>query len=222
MSKITVFIVEDDPMVLDINIGFLEKMVGFTLIGTSMNGEDALIQIKELKPQLVLLDMFLPDISGLDLLASLRLERIPCDVIMITAARDANTIQEVMRFGAVDYMVKPFRFERFQNSLENYYKTTRKIKVLEYLQQEDIDDWLGSSSDGVELPKGLNKHTMEQIVVSLAEETNAITAEQLAQIVGMARVTVRKYLDFLADKGKVHIEMQYGNVGRPTKLYSWL
>lgn len=209
-------------MVLDINIGFLEKMPGFSLIGTSTNGKDALLQIKALKPQLVLLDMFLPDISGIDILVELRLERIPCDVIMITAARDANTIQEVMRFGAVDYMVKPFRFERFQNSLEKYYKTTRKIKALEYLQQEDIDDWLGSSSDGIELPKGLNKLTMEQIVVSLVEETQPITAEQLAKIVGMARVTVRKYLDFLAHKEKVLIEMQYGNVGRPTKLYSWL
>lgn len=222
MSNITVFIVEDDPMVLDINSGFLERMDGFTLVGVSMNGKDALEQIKIVKPQLILLDMFLPDMSGIEILTKLRLERIPSDVIMITAARDTLTIQEVMRFGAVDYMVKPFRFERFQKSLDNYYKTTRKIKSLEHLKQEDIDDWLGSTSIGIDLPKGLNKFTMEQIVLALVEETFPITAEQLAQTVGMARVTVRKYLDFLALKEKVRIEMQYGHVGRPTKFYSLL
>ncbi|WP_438316377.1 response regulator [Sporosarcina sp. FA9] len=222
MANITVFIVEDDPMVLDINKGFLERMAGFSLVGFSMNGKDALAQIKILKPQLILLDMFLPDMSGIEILTKLRLERIPSDVIMITAARDTVTIQEVMRFGAVDYMVKPFRFERFQKSFDNYYKTTRKLKALEHLKQEDIDDWLGSASNGTELPKGLNKLTMEQIVLSLVEETLPITAEQLAQTVGMARVTVRKYLDFLAHKEKVRIEMQYGNVGRPTKFYSLL
>lgn len=220
MSKITVYIVEDDPMVLDVNKGFLEKMTGFTLVGVSVNGEEALTQIKNLKPNLVLLDMFLPDISGMEILVELRLERIPCDVIMITAARDAVTIQEVLRLGAVDYMVKPFRFERFQKALQDYYKMAKKINSLEHLKQEDIDDWLGSSGNGVELPKGLNELTMKQIILALVDVTDAVTAEQLSQKVGMARVTVRKYLDFLAMKGKVLIEMQYGNIGRPTKFYS--
>lgn len=119
MTNISVFIVEDDPMVLDVNIGFLEKITGFALVGTSATGQDALRQIKRLQPNLVLLDMFLPDISGLDILVELRSQRVPSDVIMITAARDAQTIQEVMRLGAVDYMVKPFRFERFQKALQD-------------------------------------------------------------------------------------------------------
>lgn len=220
MTNITVFIVEDDPMVLDVNKGFLEKMTGFTLVGVSANGQEALTQIRNLKPNLVLLDMFLPDISGMEILVELRLERIPCDVIMITAARDAVTIQEVLRLGAVDYMVKPFRFERFQKSLQDFYKMAKKISSLEHLKQEDIDDWLGSSGNGVDLPKGLNELTMKQIILALVDVTEAVTAEQLSQKVGMARVTVRKYLDFLAIKGKVLIEMQYGNIGRPTKFYS--
>lgn len=220
MTNISVFIVEDDPMVLDVNKGFLERMTGFNMIGASTTGQDALRQIKKLKPNLVLLDMFLPDISGLDILVELRSQRVPSDVIMITAARDAQTIQEVMRLGAVDYMVKPFRFERFQKSLQDYHKMTKRIKGLQQLKQEDIDEWLGSTGDAVELPKGLNELTMKQIVLSLVEENAPVTAEQLARHVGMARVTVRKYLDFLAFKEKVLIEMQYGQVGRPTKYYS--
>lgn len=220
MTKISVFIVEDDPMVLEVNKEFLKKMTGFFLIGESANGKDALRQIKDLNPNLVLLDMYLPDISGLEILSEIRLGRLPSDVIMITAARDSTTIQGVMRLGAVDYMVKPFRFERFQKSLQDYYKMAKKIRGLEQLRQEDIDEWLGNTGKGVELPKGLNEMTMKQIHLRLVEEKGPVTAEQLAQNVGMARVTVRKYLDFLADKEKVHIEMQYGNVGRPTKYYS--
>ena len=220
MSKITVFIVEDDPMVLEVTKAFLEKVNGFTLIGSAMNGKDALMQIEELSPNLVLLDMYLQDISGMEILMKIRSDRLPCDIVMITAARDAVTIQEVMRLGAVDYLVKPFRIERFKKSLQDYYKRSKRIKSLAQLKQEEIDEWLGSSHHDGELPKGLNEMTMKQILLGLLDETIPITAEQLGQSLGMARVTVRRYLDFLAEKGKVHIEMQYGNVGRPTKFYS--
>lgn len=214
------FIVEDEPIVLEVNKGFLEKMDGFSLIGQATTGKDALEQIKELKPKLILLDMFLPDISGLDILVDLRSERIPSDIIMITAARDAGTIQEVMRLGAVDYLVKPFRFERFQKSLQEYRKMLKKIESLQTLVQADIDEWLGNLEDEDDLPKGFNDITMKQILLGLGSTEEPITAEQLGQTLGMARVTVRKYLDFLAGKDKVHIELQYGNVGRPTKYYS--
>src|SRR5699024_5612814 len=133
-----------------------------------------------------------------DILVELRAERVPCDVIMITAARDVSVIKEAMRLGAVDYMVKPFRFDRYKKSLEDYYQTTKKISRLGEVKQEDIDEWLGSTKDQEELPKGLNELTMKQILIQLLENTSPITAEDLAQQVGMSRVTVRKYLDFLA------------------------
>lgn len=220
MDNISVFIVEDDPMVLEVNRNFLEKLTGFTLIGTAANGEDAITKIKNVKPNLVLLDMFLPDISGMEIMVELRSERLPCDIIMITAARDAVTIREVMRLGAVDYMVKPFRFERFQKSLQDYYKMAKKISGLNELKQDDIDEWLGSEASEGDLPKGLNELTMKQILLGLGKEVIPVTAEQLGKNLGMARVTVRKYLDFLAFNGKVQIDMQYGQIGRPTKYYS--
>lgn len=220
MAKFSVFIVEDDPMVLEVNRNFLERLTGFTLIGTATNGEDAIMKIKNLKPNLVLLDMFLPDISGTEIMVDLRSERLPCDIIMITAARDAVTIREVMRLGAVDYLVKPFRFERFQKSLQDYYKMAKKISGLNELKQDDIDEWLGSAASEGDLPKGLNELTMKQILLGLGREVIPVTAEQLGKNLGMARVTVRKYLDFLAFNEKVQIDMQYGQIGRPTKYYS--
>ncbi|MEK4426727.1 response regulator [Solibacillus sp. FSL K6-1523] len=220
MTNLTVFIVEDDPMVLDVNKSFLQRLSGFELVGEAMTGEEALSKIKKIKPNLILLDMFLPDMSGLQLFLKLRSERIPSDIIMITAARDSPTVQEFIRLGAIDYLIKPFRFERFQQALQNYHRQNKNLPNSNSLKQEDIDQWLGYESEELHLPKGLNDITMKQIGNELKNIRDPITSEQLAQNVGMARVTVRKYLDFLAGKGKVQIDLKYGTVGRPTKYYS--
>ncbi|MCL1695320.1 MULTISPECIES: response regulator [unclassified Lysinibacillus] len=220
MSNLSVFIVEDDPMVLEVNKGFLNKLNGFQLVGESVNGRDAYKKIKNKKPNLILLDMFLPDMTGMELFLKLRADRIPSDIIMITAAKDAPTVQEALRLGAIDYLIKPFRFERFEKALQQYKNSTKKLPNSEAFRQEDIDKWLGIQHESTELPKGLNTITMQQILTYLTAHQASITSEQLAQNVGMARVTVRKYLDFLATKGTVKIELQYGTVGRPTKYYS--
>lgn len=212
-------IVEDDPMVLEVNKGFLEKLSSFTLIGTAVCGKDASEQIKDLSPDLVLLDMYLPDISGLEVLTELRANRIPSDVIMITAARDAATIREVLRLGATDYLVKPFRFDRFQTALETYYKMWKKLNRLDSLQQEDIDEWKSTITKLDNLPKGLSEITLRQIVMQLLDQKEPVTAEQLANVLGMARVTVRRYLEYLEDEGKVQVHIQYGSVGRPSHYY---
>ncbi|MEO4054328.1 response regulator [Solibacillus sp. CAU 1738] len=220
MTNISVLIVEDDPMVLEVNKGFLDKLTGFKLIGEATTGTEAYKKIVDLQPNLILLDMFLPDMTGIELFLKLRNERIPSDIIMITAARDVSTVQETIRMGAVDYLIKPFRFERFQKALQEYYRSTKNSPKNATLKQEDVDLWLGRQEDGIQLPKGLNEITMKQITDELIENNAPITSEHLAQNVGMARVTVRKYLDFLASKGKVHIDLKYGTVGRPTKYYS--
>lgn len=217
---ITVFIVEDDPMVLEVNQSFLSKIPLFRLIGSSMTGTEALQQIKSLQPHLVLLDMYLPDTSGLALLSKLREERIPSDVIMITAARDTATIHEVLRLGALDYLVKPFRFERFKSSLESYQKMWKKLNDTGSLRQEDIDEWKNNVIKKQQLPKGLSETTMRQILMALLDQKEAITAEQLANLLGMARVTVRRYLEHMVEEGKIKVHVQYGSVGRPSHFYS--
>jgi two-component system response regulator DctR len=217
---ITVFIVEDDPMVLDVNQSFLEKVPSFEYVGSALNATDALTHIKNLQPNLVLLDMYLPDYSGLEVLAKLREERIPSDVIMITAARDAATIHEVFRLGAVDYLVKPFRFERFQSALETYQKMWKKLNDTPSLKQEDIDEWKNTSNKQETMPKGLSTTTLRQIMIALFDQKEPVTAEQLANRLGMARVTVRRYLEYLEKERKVKVHIQYGSVGRPSHFYS--
>jgi len=221
MTKISVFIVEDDPMVLEVNKGFLAKLPEYECIGEAQNGKEGYEKIKELQPDLILLDMYLPDIAGIDFFIKLRSERIPSDVIMITAARDATTVQEAVRLGAFDYLIKPFRFDRFQKALHHYYLHTKVQPKSSIYGQQEIDQIFGhKENEAPSLPKGLNDITMNQIFEELKKVQTPIPSEQLAQNVGMARVTVRKYLDFLATTGKVKIHLKYGTVGRPTKYYS--
>jgi len=216
---IKVFIVEDDPMVLEVNSGFLSRIPSFILSGTADNGASALRGIEELEPHLVLLDMYLPDISGFEVLKRIRERNLSCDVIMITAARDTATIHEVFRYGAVDYIVKPFRFERFRSALESYLKMWKKLQSTT-LKQEDIDEWKQIQASKEELPKGLSESTMRQILLALIEEPEPVTSDTLSQKLGMARVTVRRYLEYLEQSGKIKVQSQYGTVGRPSNFYS--
>ena len=219
--SLKVFLVEDDPMVLELNKKFLNRLTGFKITGEAQSGNEALKKISKMKPNLILLDMYLPDMTGIELLHKIRNESIPCDVIIVTAASDAKTVQQVVRMGAFDYLLKPFRFERFREALIKYQRTTKLFPNSQILKQEEIDKWLGHSiQEEITLPKGLNEITMKQILDALIEYNEPITSEHLAQNVGMARVTVRRYLDFLANSEKVFINLKYGTVGRPTKYYS--
>jgi|SRR5690625_316195 len=170
---INVVIVEDDPMVLEVNKTFLEKVSGFKFQGSADSGKKALEVIQEKQSDLVLLDIYLPDVTGVELLMDIRKLEIPIDVIAITAARDAETVHQLFRLGAVDYLVKPFRFERFESALESYKKMWNKLHNVESISQEDIDTWIEQNNNNVQtesLPKGLSEITLKQILMALFEQ----------------------------------------------------
>jgi|SRR5699024_5362194 len=219
---INVIIVEDDPMVLEVNKNFLHKLPAFHIQGSAATGKEALEMIQEKQTDLVLLDVYLPDISGVELLSEIRQLDIPTDVIAITAARDAKTVHQLFRLGIIDYLVKPFRFERFQTALMNYKKMWSKLCSEQPISQEDIDAWIEQNKNlqPEGLPKGLSEITLKQIMMALYEKSNPITAEQLANYLGMARVTVRRYLEYLEKENRIQVNMEYGRVGRPTHYYT--
>ncbi len=217
-------IVEDDPMVSDINKQFLLKVGNFNVCGITRNIEEAKTLALEKKPRLILLDIFLPGGSGLDFLKWLRMEDVECDVILITADKSCEALQHSLRYGAVDYLIKPFTFERFKEALLRYKSRIEKASNAFELQQEAIDKYILNSKSkqkqDSELAKGLNKNTYEQIWDYIKESSiKEFTAEDVADGLGMARVTVRRYLEYMAKESKLSLEMEYGKVGRPIHIY---
>lgn len=231
LKAISTVIIEDDPMVLEVNRQYLESVPGFWVAGTATSGQEGLELVVDLNPQLVILDIYLPDTSGLEVLKQIRARELACDVILVTAARGTETVQSVFRLGAVDYIVKPFRRERFQSTLERYRSIWEKLNVKRPLSQEEIDGLTvakninpSHSPQGLhinqeDLPKGLSEITLKQVLVYLAKLTQPLSAEEVAQGIGISRVSARRYLDYLTRAGMAEVEAQYGSVGRPLNRY---
>jgi len=221
MTDARVLIVEDDPMVAEINRQFVQTVPGFVTIGVVPNGQEALRLAKAEKPDLVLLDVYLPDQSGVAVLQEIRQNGLPADVILITAAQDVETIQNAFRYGAIDYIIKPFKLSRLKTALSAYASLRENFSRHASLSQDVLDQLALTKArpPGDELPKGLNEVTLKQVVLQLIKAGSPLSAEEVAQATGLARVTARRYLDYLERSGQVRLEMKYGSVGRPVNRY---
>ena len=226
MLKVNVVIVDDDPMVVEINKGFVTAVPGFEVVGTASSGKETLEIIKEKKPSLTLMDIHLPDIDGVQLLQKFRELSLPVDVIAITAANDVETVQKVFRYGAIDYIIKPFKFTRLKTALNYYYNLHNLFSQNTKLSQSTIDRLnpklvmqAETTEEKEEVPKGINEITLRQIYQYLKKKNTPLSAEEVATGVGLARVTARRYLDFLEKSNRVILELQYGSVGRPINRY---
>ena len=225
MEPVTVLLIEDDPMVREVNRGFIEKVEGFQVVGFASNGKEGISQIEELKPELVLMDIFMPEQDGLATIRKIREKAISVEVIAVTAANDKQTIREILQFGAFDYIMKPFTFERMKQALDNYRDYREQFTQKDELTQDELDQLLHSQPEQEIkareeiLPKGLNRVTMEKILQFIEEEKNPISAEEVAEGTGLARVTARRYLEYLEKQMKVEIVLQYGGIGRPVNRY---
>ncbi|WP_261129891.1 response regulator [Bacillus sp. Marseille-Q3570] len=224
---INVLLIEDDPMVQEVNKQFIERVHGFKVIATSGNGKDGLELAKSLQPNLIVLDIFMPEKDGLDLMKELRAQQMNIDVLVITAANDKDTIRTMLLNGAIDYIIKPFKFERIKKALEKYHLMHSELSEAGEIVQEDLDRLIQITDDlpipdvksDEELPKGLNHQTLKQILQYLNKQETSLSAEETADGVGIARVTARRYLDYLGKTGKVELDVQYGGVGRPINRY---
>ncbi|KGX89675.1 response regulator [Pontibacillus marinus] len=220
---IRVLLIEDDPMVQEVNKQFIEKVEGFQVVEKAGNGKEGIEKLEKYKTDLVILDVYMPNQDGLEVLYHIRKEQFPVDVITVTAANDQETIRKMLQNGAVDYIIKPFKFERIQQALENYKRYTRKLSEKSSVSQDYIDEILHKkvkdSSEEVDIPKGLNQLTLNQISKYLDQQKEAKSAEDVAEGVGLARVTARRYLEYMKKIGHIKLDMQYGGVGRPVNRY---
>ncbi|MCG8400200.1 MAG: response regulator [Firmicutes bacterium] len=223
MKHIKVLIVEDDPMVVEVNSGFVGDIPGFRVEGVARTGKAALEMLIKNKFDLALLDIYLPDMDGFTVLREIRKRGFSMDVVMVTAVQDAETVRNVFRYGAVDYIIKPFKFSRLRGALESYAVMFEKLNKKTRLDQTELDQLALSRTQAEEtagdVPKGLNSITLKQVMMCLVRETKPLSAEEVAVALGLARVTARRYLEYLEDTGKAGAQLQYGSVGRPIKKF---
>ena len=217
---IEVLIVDDDFMVARIHTGFVERTPGFTVTGVAHTGAEALAAAERLQPDLVLLDVYLPDLSGLDLLGALREAAPEVDVLVISAAREADTVRRALRGGIVHYLMKPFSYDDLRVRLEHYQQAYAAMAG-EQTDQADVDRVFSVTRTDRRLPKGFSAETLRLVEDTLRRETADVSAAEAASLLGISRVSARRYLEHLADAGKVEVSLRYGEVGRPERRYAW-
>ena len=219
---IRTLVVDDDFRVADLHCAYVDRVAGFQVAGRAYTGEAAMKMVEQLGPDLVLLDIYLPDISGLDVLQRLRDEDlVPVDVIAVTAARDVESLRAAMRGGVVHYLIKPFLFPTFEEKLLSYAAARERMTRLDRAEQGDVDRIFGAlrTARTEALPKGLSDATLELIVQALGRSLSGLPAAAVAEEAGVSRVTARRYLDHLCQLGRVELTMRYGGPGRPEHRY---
>ncbi|MED1791670.1 response regulator [Brevibacillus nitrificans] len=228
MQKVEVLIVEDDLRIIDINRRFVSKIEGFDVIATATNGAEAKELLSFTQPHLVLLDVYLPDMLGTDLVWHVRQHHRSVDIMMITAAKEIEMVQEALRGGVYDYIVKPLVFERFRERLESYRQHLWRTKEVGEVDQEVIDRILtrnlqaGKTRESA-MPKGIDLLTLEKVIQAIRRTgEKGVSAEEIGKVIGTSRTTARRYLEYLVLEKKARADLLYGTVGRPERKYRYL
>lgn len=220
--EVKVLIIEDDVAIAEIHRRNLMKISGLNVVGIATTKSEAETLLDVLAPDLILLDVYLPDGNGLDILRGLRQQQQQCDVILITADRDTDTLQTAMRGGVIDYILKPVVFARLEESLHKYLKQKNQLGHLDDLDQRTVDAMISVNSNSspvqVRLPKGIDSVTLEK-VRDLFIEHKTITADNAGELIGASRTTARRYLEHLISAGELVADLNYGTVGRPERTY---
>jgi len=215
-----VLIVDDDFMVAEIHRRFVEQVEGFRSVGVARTGAEALTVQRELQPDLILLDVYLPDMTGLTVLQQLRSAGSKVGVIMITAARELDTVSAALDGGAADYLIKPFEFDQLRTKLEAFATRADALEADGGADQSLIDTLFGgtaASAPSAPMPKGLGAET-GRLVLAAVQEAGEVSATECAEAVGISRVSARRYLEYYLHTGALAIRLQYG-AGRPERRY---
>jgi response regulator of citrate/malate metabolism len=213
-----VMLVEDDAGVLAVNQAMIASLPHFTVVGTAEGVGEGLELAVLLEPELLLVDVYLPDGTGLGLIHTLRERGLSFEAIMITAANDLATVQQALYEGVMDYLIKPFQQSRLHEALERYRQRQIVKANPQPFTQARLDRLLGVRPQQ-RLPKGIDLTTLEQIQRLLQNAAHPLSADEVGEGVGVSRVTAWRYLEYLQQIGFVRLELSYGAVGRPVKRY---
>lgn len=222
---ISVLVVEDDEVAGEAHEAHTNRVSGFRVIGRVRTGQEALRFLAHTRVDLVLLDLRLPDMDGLQVSRTLRMNGSDTDVIAVTSARELKTVRDSVASGVVQYLLKPFTFATMREKLENYARF-RSSLVHEGVVtgQSEIDRAFGElrDTDRSNLPKGMGEDTMAEIIAALRVLPEGGSAGVVGSRSGVSRVTARRYLEHLVTNGSVVRRPRYGGAGRPEMTYRWV
>ncbi|PWI05832.1 two-component system response regulator [Streptomyces sp. NWU339] len=227
-DTIDVLVVDDDFMVARVHRAFVDRVEACRVVGVASTGEQAVAAVDELRPDLVLLDLYLPDLFGLDVIPRLRSAGHDCDVMAISAAREAETVRGAVRHGVVDYLLKPFEFEDLRARLERYAVQRGRLLGTVVRGQADVDRVLAGAAAPVVtyaapmLPKGMSVETAELVERTLREADGTLSATECAALTGVSRVSARRYLEHFHTVGTAEVSLRYGAAGRPERRYRFV
>ncbi|RCG25937.1 response regulator [Sphaerisporangium album] len=225
---IRVLVVDDDFMVARVHAGFVERTPGFTVAGMTHTGAEAIEAVGRLRPDLVLLDIYLPDMTGLAVLQELRASpATDVDVVVVSAARDFDSVKQALRGGVVHYLIKPFRYQDLRERLDHYAERHRRLGALaeperEDTRQEDVDRIFAAPVGLARavMPKGLTAETSALVRTALgAVGDEGLSAAECAERTGLSRVSARRYLEHLVSIGAAEVRSRYGSTGRPERRF---
>ncbi|MGW5128055.1 response regulator [Streptomyces sp. NPDC004069] len=221
---IEVLVVDDDVRVARVNAAYVEKVPGFRVAGEAHSAAEALLRLETLpRLDLVLMDHYLPDDTGLSVVREMRGRGHLTDVIMVTAARDVSTVQAAMRHGALHYLIKPFTFAGLRSRLEAYAALRRALDDGGEAEQAQVDRFFGALSAPPEpgLPKGHSPATAELVRRTLMSADGPLSAQEVAERTAVSRQTAQRCLKFLERTGQARLTLKYGGTGRPEHRYVW-
>ncbi len=226
MKEIGVLIVEDEPVAADAHVAYVERVRGFDVRGKAHDGAAAIRQLGDPSSgiDLVLLDMYLPDMHGLDVVRAMRTAGHRADVIAVTSARELAVVRAAVSQGIVQYLLKPFTFAALREKLERYAAYRLQLAGDVASSQHEVDRVLATlrGSDSSSLPKGMSPESLDAVVMVLRPSSEGLSATEVAAALGASRVTARRYLEHLADAALVVRRSRYGGAGRPEVEYHWV
>lgn len=222
---IKILIIEDDYRIAEIHKRFLEELDYVTVVGKALTGKEAIEIAGKNKVDLVLLDLYLPDLMGEEIIDELRKTEQEMDFVVVTAASEKEIVGKLLRSGIFDYIIKPVIKERLLETVARYREFKKSLLEKKSIEQNFLDDFFGVSVDEKNehrvkpTPKGIDPLTLEKVREILFNSEQGITADELGEKIGASRTTARRYLEFLISEEEVVADLRYGTIGRPERIY---
>jgi len=222
---VTVLVVDDDFRVAALHVEFVERIPGFDVIGQAHSGAEALELAEALHPDLVLMDIYLPDLDGLRTLQQMLTRPSPPAAIVISAANDVASIRSALRLGVTDYLVKPFGFAALAERLTAFRRATDRLDELpDEATQGDInrvfEQWRPARRAQDAPQTSRLAPTLRAVYDAVAGADGGLSAAEIASTIGISRATAQRSLTQLEQGGAILLELKYGKTGRPEHRYT--